>query len=153
MTTELENELEIIVSESCKECRTFGYPPTIFEDMIRKYGAVKAIKKLINKTEPTAGFDKLKNEGRLDLSAEALILENKNIYKLFTDHELKISRERLIEHGYTLAKVCPECGHVFQGKGWTGIDAHWRANHEDIMPYEEAWALIKIEKYESKNTQ
>ena len=21
-------------------------------------------------------------------------------------------------------KVCPQCGHVFQGNGWDGIDAH-----------------------------
>ena len=40
-------------------------------------------------------------------------------------------------------KVCPECGHTFQGKGWEGIDAHWRAKHEDIMPYKQAWPLIR----------
>ena len=39
-------------------------------------------------------------------------------------------------------KECPECGHVFQGNGWDGIDAHWRSKHENIMPYEEAWPLI-----------
>ena len=41
-------------------------------------------------------------------------------------------------------KVCPECGHEFQGNGWDGIDAHWRAHHEkNIMPYSEAWPIIK----------
>jgi len=30
-------------------------------------------------------------------------------------------------------KSCPECGHVFQGNGWDGIDAHWRAKHEHVM--------------------
>ena len=44
-------------------------------------------------------------------------------------------------------KVCPECGHVFQGNGWDGIDAHWRSKHEDIMPYEEAWPLLRDSKY------
>lgn len=44
-------------------------------------------------------------------------------------------------------KVCPECGHVFRGNGWDGIDAHWRAKHEDVMPYEEAWPLIKDGRY------
>jgi hypothetical protein len=44
-------------------------------------------------------------------------------------------------------KVCPECDHVFQGNGWDGIDAHWRANHDDRMPYDEAWPLIKSGKY------
>ena len=41
------------------------------------------------------------------------------------------------------SKQCPECNHTFQGKGWEGIDAHWRAKHEEIMPYEEAWPLIR----------
>ena len=44
-------------------------------------------------------------------------------------------------------KVCPECRHVFQGNGWDGIDAHWRAKHEDIMPYEEAWPLLSSGNY------
>ena len=44
-------------------------------------------------------------------------------------------------------KVCPECGHVFQGNGWDGVDAHWRSKHEDAMPYEEAWPLLRDGKY------
>ena len=44
-------------------------------------------------------------------------------------------------------KVCPECGHVFKGNGWDGIDAHWRSKHEDVMPYEEAWPLLQSDKY------
>ena len=40
-------------------------------------------------------------------------------------------------------KVCPLCEHTFQGNGWDGIDAHSRARHEQIMPYEEAWPLIR----------
>ena len=39
-------------------------------------------------------------------------------------------------------RVCPECGHVFQGNGWDGIDAHWRASHEQVMPYQEFWASL-----------
>ncbi len=35
--------------------------------------------------------------------------------------------------------MCPECGHVFRGKGWDGIDAHWRAHHEGILSYEAFW--------------
>ena len=34
------------------------------------------------------------------------------------------------------ARKCPECGHVFRGRGWDGIDAHWRAHHEHLEPYE-----------------
>ena len=34
-------------------------------------------------------------------------------------------------------RICPICGHAFQGIGWGGIDAHWRSKHENIMPYED----------------
>ncbi|MEA1888154.1 MAG: hypothetical protein U9N50_00040 [Pseudomonadota bacterium] len=47
----------------------------------------------------------------------------------------------------TSGKICPECGHAFKGKSWEGIDAHWRAKHEHIMPYREAWELIKSGNY------
>lgn len=43
-------------------------------------------------------------------------------------------------------KKCPECRHEFRGSGWTGIDAHWNANHADIMPYKSAWRFIKAGK-------
>jgi hypothetical protein len=49
--------------------------------------------------------------------------------------------------GKAQPKVCPECSHVFQGDGWDGIDAHWRARHEKKMPYEKAWPQIKSGKY------
>ena len=43
--------------------------------------------------------------------------------------------------------TCPECGHRFKGSGFDGIDAHWRSKHEDVMPYKEAWPLIKSGSY------
>ncbi|MDF0598387.1 DUF429 domain-containing protein [Psychromarinibacter halotolerans] len=42
----------------------------------------------------------------------------------------------------SVQKRCPVCGHLFRGKGWSGIDAHWKALHEDLMPYAEAWEAI-----------
>lgn len=39
-------------------------------------------------------------------------------------------------------RECPVCKHVFKGNGWDGVDAHWRALHEDIMPYEDFWASL-----------
>jgi hypothetical protein len=50
----------------------------------------------------------------------------------------------------TNAKVCPECDHEFQGNGWDGIDAHWKARHEQIMPYEAAWPLIQSGRYKRR---
>jgi hypothetical protein len=40
-------------------------------------------------------------------------------------------------------KVCPECGHVFQGGTWGGIDAHWKRFHDRILPYKYAWPILK----------
>jgi predicted RNase H-like nuclease len=40
-------------------------------------------------------------------------------------------------------KSCPVCGHIFSGKGWGGIDAHWKSQHEHIMPYHKAWPIIR----------
>ncbi len=44
-------------------------------------------------------------------------------------------------------KSCPECDRLFKGNGYGGMDAHWKANHELIMPYSTAWPLIKSGKY------
>lgn len=43
----------------------------------------------------------------------------------------------------TNPKTCPECGYVFKGKGWDGVDAHWRSKHEEVMPYERACRSLK----------
>ena len=44
----------------------------------------------------------------------------------------------------TPEKVCPLCGQEFNknGYGFGGLDAHWRANHEDFIPYDKARLLI-----------
>jgi len=49
-----------------------------------------------------------------------------------------------------VGNVCPECGHQFKGNGFYGIDAHWRARHEAVMPYKEAWPLVKSGSYHRK---
>jgi hypothetical protein len=53
------------------------------------------------------------------------------------------AQPKLKGEAQSVPKKCPECPHVFQGKGWDGIDAHWKAHHKDIMPYSEAWPIIK----------
>ena len=42
-------------------------------------------------------------------------------------------------------RICPECMHIFQGHGWDGIDAHWRARHEVVMPYASFWESLCAE--------
>jgi len=47
-------------------------------------------------------------------------------------------------------KTCPECGHKFQGNGWDGIDAHWKAKHAHLIAYKKAWPLISAAEYRRK---
>lgn len=42
---------------------------------------------------------------------------------------------------------CPECGFRFSGRGFTGIDSHWKMKHADKIPYSIAWPLIKNGRY------
>ena len=39
-------------------------------------------------------------------------------------------------------RECPICWQEFK-KGWAGLQSHWKAHHEDICGYEEAWAIIQ----------
>jgi hypothetical protein len=48
-------------------------------------------------------------------------------------------------------RVCPECGHLSNGRGFGGLDAHWRARHLNIMPYEQARPMIKSGTYLQSN--
>jgi hypothetical protein len=34
-------------------------------------------------------------------------------------------------------RECPLCHHIFKGKRWEGIDAHWKAKHLQVMPYKD----------------
>ncbi len=45
---------------------------------------------------------------------------------------------------------CPECGREFYGT-WGGIDAHWKANHDHVLPYEKAWPLIRSGSYNNRD--
>jgi hypothetical protein len=47
-------------------------------------------------------------------------------------------------------RACPLCGYQFKGNGFAGIDRHWRARHERIMAYAEAWPLIKAETHKRR---
>ena len=76
-----------------------NYKAAGFFQMIQNDGAIITAKEIVNKTELTEGFMKLAECNRLDLSVEALIIQEK--YKeLFTPKERKICISRLKKHGY-----------------------------------------------------
>lgn len=89
-----------IYEEAYVQC---NYRATRFKQMVANEGGVKTAKKLICKNGGTAGFEKLYEYKRLDLSVEALVCQEK--YKeLFTEEEITMCKERLKEYGYDVEK-------------------------------------------------
>lgn len=39
-------------------------------------------------------------------------------------------------------RQCPECAQVFRGRGWEGLDAHWKAQHADVLAYDDLVASL-----------
>lgn len=79
--------------------RDLNYIPHAFLSMIGEYGILTAVKMLINNPKPSEGYLKLWENKRLDLSVEAIVLEE-DWGDLFTDAELEKSKKRLVEFGY-----------------------------------------------------
>jgi hypothetical protein len=78
-----------------------GYTPHIFLDMLGKYGALGTAKQLINRSTPSDGYAALYERGRLDLTVEAVIIDNPQFHELFTAEELQRCRLRLKQYGYS----------------------------------------------------
>lgn len=93
---QLEQAMFNIYKIAKKEC---NYNPTRFLEMLHKKGAVSTAKYLINTSKVSEGFTKLWECGRLDLSVEAVILQEP-LCQLFTVDELTIAKKRLKEYHY-----------------------------------------------------
>lgn len=77
-----------------------GYNATIFLRMISEQGGLPTAKYLINSLKPSDGYTHLYERGRLDLTVEAMIVENSNWHELFTEDELARASLRLKQYGY-----------------------------------------------------
>ena len=80
-----------------------GYTPSELINMIDKHGTIEAVRRLINSPKPPYGFTKLWELKALDLSLEAIILEEE--WKdLFSDEERAKAKKRLTDYGYKINK-------------------------------------------------
>jgi hypothetical protein len=77
-----------------------GYNATIFLGMLHDRGGLATAKALINAPKPSDGYTALYERGRLDLTVEAVVVENSVWHSLFTKDELDKSRKRLLAYGY-----------------------------------------------------
>jgi hypothetical protein len=55
---------------------------------------------LLSSAQPFDGYTDLHQRGRLDLTVEAMVVENAKWYELFTREELDKTRRRLIAYEY-----------------------------------------------------
>jgi hypothetical protein len=80
--------------------RELKYNASRFIQLVSSEGGLNAAKQLISKSGGTYGFEVLWENGRLDLSVEALVLKPE-YEELFTQEEQDICLSRLKEYGYT----------------------------------------------------
>jgi hypothetical protein len=99
MGENLEAKFHQAMVNSYHAAKEHGYIATYFLQMISEHGGVGADKRLISTPKLQSGLTELYFIERLDLSAEALVLQE--LYRdLFTDCERRKSYIRLKEHGY-----------------------------------------------------
>jgi len=79
--------------------RELHYNASYFIKMVAEHGGLKTAQKLLWTADVSSGFTVLWEHQRLDLSVEALVLQEK-YDSLFTDGDRKIARDRLEHYGY-----------------------------------------------------
>jgi hypothetical protein len=88
------------VLDIIERCRAeLRYNPRYFRVMVTQYGALGATRRLLNAPAVSDGFVTLWERQRLDLSVEALVLDERFAH-FFSDEEREIARKRLHDFGY-----------------------------------------------------
>ena len=81
-----------------------GYHANYFLRMVQERGGLGAAKHLLAGSEAQSGLTRLWELNRLDISVEALILDNR-WRALFNSEERKVAKARLAAYGYDLDNV------------------------------------------------
>ena len=99
--TDLESQFHEEMLRIYDEATQFGYYPTRFRQMVEEHGGLGAAKLLLTSDTPSSGFERLWEEGRLDLSVEVLVLRTP-WNALFADGVLREAERRLEGSDYDL---------------------------------------------------
>jgi len=73
----LEGDFEQECRAAVNECRSFGYHPTAWVAMMNEFGAAEAARRLVISGDIQSGFQRLVQEGRIDLTLEFAVLHPK----------------------------------------------------------------------------
>ena len=65
-----------------------GYRARIFRKMLHRQGGLATAKQLINAPNVSDGYTALWERGRINLTVEAVVVENRKYHELFTADEL-----------------------------------------------------------------
>jgi hypothetical protein len=79
-----------------------NYNATTYLRMLHEKGGLATARYLINSKLPSDGYTKLFENDRLDLTVEAMVVQNEEWHELFTEDELKKARDRLRSYGYKI---------------------------------------------------
>ncbi|MEO9457851.1 MAG: hypothetical protein ABJE63_12800 [Lentilitoribacter sp.] len=82
--------------------RELNYNASIFWNMLAEHRGVLTAKKLINSDKPSEGYTYLWEKQRLDLTVEALVVENAKWHSLFEQSEIIKAKQRLSDYEYRL---------------------------------------------------
>ena len=101
----MKNQIEIEFHEAMldiyrKAQREEGYTASRFLQMVVEHGGLEAANILINADNVSEGYAALWERGRLELTVEAVILDNEKFHSLFTGTQLIICETRLQQYGY-----------------------------------------------------
>ena len=77
----------------------FGAP--LFADLLKEHHGLETARRFIHSPDYAAGFTKLWERKRLDLTVEAVIVSEPKWHPLFTAEEVEICRKRLRDYGYS----------------------------------------------------
>ena len=99
MTNRLEAEFHAAMVNLYHAAAELGYRPIYFLRMVNEHGGLATAKLLLSAAESQEGLTKLWELGRLDISMEALVLEERWEI-LFSDDEQHKEQERLEAYGH-----------------------------------------------------
>jgi hypothetical protein len=92
-----DNEMHGIYQRALSEA---GYNAKRFLQMLHEHRGLQAARMLIHSSTVSEGYTALWERHRLDLTVEAMILDNARWHPLFTADELAICKRRLSDYGY-----------------------------------------------------
>jgi hypothetical protein len=97
----LQDEFDARMQQVYRDGKREGrYSAPLFSAKLKEQGGLETARWLIHSPAVAPGFTALWERERLDLTAEAVIVEEEKWHPLFTAEEIEICRKRLRDYGY-----------------------------------------------------